>query len=134
MTTAPHTPQQNVIPERRNRHILEVTRALLHHASLPKNYWSFAVQTSTYLINRIPSLVHSATSPFEVLFHHKPNYRKLRIFGCICFPWLHPYQQGKIKIFVQTMHIHRLFHESKCLSLLRSGNWPSLHFPACKIF
>lgn len=61
-----------------------------------KKFWSFAVQTATYLINHTPSSVHSATSPFEVLFRRKPNYRKLRIFGCICFLWLRPYQLGKL--------------------------------------
>ncbi|XP_043725671.1 uncharacterized protein LOC122672240 [Telopea speciosissima] len=49
------TPQQNGVAERKNRHLLEVTRALLFSGQLPKSYWSDAVLTSCYLINRLPS-------------------------------------------------------------------------------
>lgn len=34
-TTCPHTPQQNGVAERKNRHILETARALLLGASVP---------------------------------------------------------------------------------------------------
>lgn len=43
LTTAPHTPQQNDVSEWRNKHILEVGRALLHHANLPPKFWTFAL-------------------------------------------------------------------------------------------
>ena len=36
------------------------------------------------------------TSPFEKLFHTPPNYAKLRVFGCLCFPWLRPYTRNKL--------------------------------------
>lgn len=96
LTTAPHTPQQNGIVERRNRHVLEVSRALLHFASLPPSYWSFAVQTAVYLINLMPTSLLSKRSPFQLLFGTVPNYTKLRVFGCLCFPWLRPYFPGKL--------------------------------------
>lgn len=96
LTTAPHTPQQNEISERRNRHILEISRALLHHASLPPECWSFAIQTAVYLINKMPTPVLGKRSPFQALFRTSPNYTKLRIFGCLCFPWLRPYIPRKL--------------------------------------
>lgn len=34
----PHTPQRVTIVERRHRHIVETTKALLHEASLPSNF------------------------------------------------------------------------------------------------
>lgn len=77
LTTAPHTPQQNGIVERRNRHILDVTRALLHHSRLPLKFWSFAAQTAIYLINRMPTSILQGKSPFAVLFQRSPNYLKL---------------------------------------------------------
>ena len=37
--TCVDTPQQNGVAERKNRHLLKVTRALLFQMSVPKSYW-----------------------------------------------------------------------------------------------
>jgi transposase InsO family protein len=50
-TTAPHTPQQNGVSERRHRHIVETGTTLLSHANLPSYFWSYAFAVATYLIN-----------------------------------------------------------------------------------
>jgi transposase InsO family protein len=63
-----HTPQQNGVAERKNRHLLEVTRALLFQMNVPKLFWSDAVLTACYLINRMPSSVLNGKSPHSVLF------------------------------------------------------------------
>lgn len=52
-----NTPQQNKVAERKNSHLLAITRAFLFHQSIPKNYWGEAVLTATYIINRLPSRV-----------------------------------------------------------------------------
>jgi transposase InsO family protein len=85
-TIAPHTPQQNGTVERRHRHIVDTSMALLHHASAPSTYWTYALATTVYLINRLPTILHSRQSPFEILFGRVPDYHKLRIFGCQCYP------------------------------------------------
>jgi histone deacetylase 1/2 len=96
-TTAPHTPQQNGTVERRHRHIVDTGMALLHHASAPSTYWTYALATAVYLINRLPTILHSRNSPFEVLFGWVPDYNKLRTFGCQCYPWLVPYRANKFQ-------------------------------------
>ena len=41
-TTAPHTPQQNGVSERRHRHLVETGLTLLHNAHLDFSYWPFS--------------------------------------------------------------------------------------------
>ena len=62
--TPPYTPEHNGTSERRHRHIVEIGLALLHTASLPISYWSYAFQTAVYLINRLPTSVLKFQSPF----------------------------------------------------------------------
>ena len=83
--TAPYSPQQNGIVERRNRTLLEMTRSLLKHVSLPLHLWGEAVRHATYLINRVGTKALTDQTPYEVLKGRKPNIEHLRIFGCKCY-------------------------------------------------
>ena len=47
-----HTPQQNRVAESKNRHILEVARAMMNEKNLSKSYWYEAANTAIYLMNR----------------------------------------------------------------------------------
>jgi transposase InsO family protein len=67
-TTCIYTPQQNGVSERKNRHLLEMTRNLLFQNNVPKIFWSEGVLTATYLINRLPSVILYFKSPLEILF------------------------------------------------------------------
>ena len=69
---------------------------LLAQSFLPSKYWSFAFQTSVYLINLLPAKLLNFQSPLQVLFHKIPNYHHLRVFGCLCFPSLRPYNHHKL--------------------------------------
>ena len=72
-TSCPYTPQQNGVAERKNRHLMEVARSMMFQANVPKRFWSDAVATSCYLINRIPTKILHDQSPFEALNKYKPS-------------------------------------------------------------
>lgn len=66
-TACTYTPQQNGVAERKNRHLIEVTRAIMFAKQVPKFYWGEAILTATYLINRLPSRILSFQTPVDVL-------------------------------------------------------------------
>ncbi|KAJ9568575.1 LOW QUALITY PROTEIN: hypothetical protein OSB04_004541 [Centaurea solstitialis] len=80
------TPAQNGVDERKNRHLLEVARALLFQMTVPKPFWADAIATACFLINRMPSSVLHGEIPMSVLV---PGQRLFpiepKIFGCSCF-------------------------------------------------
>ena len=71
-------PQQNGVAERKNRHLLEVARALLFQMFIPKSYWGEVVLTATYLINRLPSRVLNGVSPTQLMTTFYPSVYNTR--------------------------------------------------------
>ncbi|KAH9769280.1 Integrase catalytic domain-containing protein [Citrus sinensis] len=53
--TAPRTPQQNGVAERRNITVLDMVRYMLSYSSLPISFWGLALETIVYLLNLVPS-------------------------------------------------------------------------------
>ena len=96
--SCPYTPEQNDLAERKHRHLIETTITLLQHAKIPTGFWSYAVHTAAYLINRMPSVVLQNKSPYEVLFHTIPVVSHLRVFGCACYPLLQPCHAHKLQL------------------------------------
>ncbi|CAN1216395.1 Retrovirus-related Pol polyprotein from transposon RE1 [Linum perenne] len=83
--SCPGVSEQNGLVERKHRHILDLTRAILIQSQVPPQFWVEAIRTVVYLVNRQPTLVLNNLSPFEVLFSRPPDYSRLRVFGCTCF-------------------------------------------------
>ena len=83
--------------ERHHKHLVETGLTLLHQAKVPPKFWPYAFKTTVYLINHLPTHILNYSSPFEALFHRKPNYHKLKVFGSLCFPWLKPYTSNKLE-------------------------------------
>ena len=62
--TAPYTPQQNRVSERKNWTIMEMVRCMLHEKGLPKEYWAEATNTAVFLLNRLPTKAVNGKTPF----------------------------------------------------------------------
>ncbi|KAE8655314.1 Coatomer subunit epsilon-1 [Hibiscus syriacus] len=75
MITCPHTSQHNGVVERKHRHIIDTTLTLLAQSAVPFKYWSYAVLTAVYLINRLPANLLGGISSFEKLYDssHTPG-------------------------------------------------------------
>ncbi|KAJ9542010.1 LOW QUALITY PROTEIN: hypothetical protein OSB04_028516 [Centaurea solstitialis] len=99
-TTCPHTPEQNGVSERKNRILLEITRALLIESQVPKSFWPEALVTAVYLINRLPTKILKSKTPLQTLTEYTkpPSVLTLepRIFGCTVFVHIPKSYRSKI--------------------------------------
>jgi len=96
-----NAPQQNGIAERRNGLLLDITRSLLFHKKVPKQYWGEAVLTAAHLSNRMPSRILNFKSPLDTLRNFFPIFEisnKLvpRIFGSVAYVHIHSQNRGKL--------------------------------------
>nr|GEV00674.1 hypothetical protein [Tanacetum cinerariifolium] len=95
--SAPRTPQQNGVVERRNRTLVEVARTMLTFANLQLFLWDGAIATACFTQNR--SIIHKRfdKTPYELMNKRKPNIKFFRVFGCRCY-LLNDYEDvGKLK-------------------------------------
>ena len=80
--TAPYSPQQNGIAERKNRTLKEMVSAMLISSGLHQNLWGEAILSANYLLNKIPRKEKDET-PYELWMGRKPSYKFLRVWGCL---------------------------------------------------
>ncbi|GJW91798.1 retrovirus-related pol polyprotein from transposon TNT 1-94 [Tanacetum coccineum] len=83
--SAPRTPQSNGVVERKNRTLQEISRTMLNEQSLPQNFWCNAVDTSTYILNRILIRAILGKTLYELMRGRKPTLDYFRVFGSKCF-------------------------------------------------
>nr|GEV59244.1 zinc finger, CCHC-type [Tanacetum cinerariifolium] len=77
-TTAPYTPQQNGISERKNKVLKEMVNSMLSYSGLSQGFWGEAMLTACYLLNKVKGIEcifvgyaeHSKAFRFFVI---KPN-------------------------------------------------------------
>ena len=70
---APRAPQKNGVVERKNRSFEELAMTMLNDTSLPKYFWTDAVNTTSYVLN-------------DVFFKGKRIVlTHLKVSGCKCF-------------------------------------------------
>ena len=87
--------------ERKNKHLLEVARALMFTRNVPKIYFTNVVLTATNLINCTPSKAIDMKNPIDVLKCHFLSvnvfdYLPLKIFGFVAFVHIHSRERSEL--------------------------------------
>jgi hypothetical protein len=101
-----YTPQQNGVAERMNKTLLERTRAMLKAAGLGKPFWTEAVNTTCYVINRSPSTAIEMKTSMEMWTRKPADYSRLHIFG------------SSVHVMYNTQEVSKLDSKSrKCVFL-----------------
>ena len=67
--------------ERRNRTLLDMVRSMMSLTDLPLSFWGYALETTTFMLNRAPSTSIEMT-PYELWFGKKPKLLFLKVWGC----------------------------------------------------
>ncbi|GJS79465.1 retrovirus-related pol polyprotein from transposon TNT 1-94 [Tanacetum coccineum] len=83
--SALRTPQSNGVVERKNRTLQKMSKTMLNEQSLPQKFWCNAIDTSTYILNRILIRAILGKTPYEILRGRKPTLDYFRVFGSKCF-------------------------------------------------
>jgi hypothetical protein len=83
--SSPYTPQQNGVVERKNRTLLDMARTMLDEYKTPDRFWTEAINTACYSINRLYLHRILKKTSYELLTGKKPNVSYFRVFGSKCF-------------------------------------------------
>ncbi|GKA24469.1 retrovirus-related pol polyprotein from transposon TNT 1-94 [Tanacetum coccineum] len=81
----PRTPQSNGIVERKNHTLQEMSRTMLNKQSILQKFWCNAVDTSTYILNRILIRPILGKTPYKILRGRKPTLDYYKVFGSKCY-------------------------------------------------
>ena len=93
--TAPYTPQQNGLAERKNRTLTDMINSMIISANVPTYLWGEALLAACHIQNRITSK-KTHVSPYEVWNGRKPNLEYLRVWGCLSFYRSHDPKRSKL--------------------------------------
>jgi hypothetical protein len=83
--SAPYTPQQNGIIERKNHTLIEVARTMLDEYKTPDSFWAEAINTACRAASRLYLHRYLNKAPYEIITGKNPSVHYLRVFGCKCF-------------------------------------------------
>jgi len=76
--TNTNTSQENRVVEQLNRTILEMTRTILLESKLLKSFWTFAVNYTQEILNRLPSqALPDEIIPYQAFHLKKPSVSHL---------------------------------------------------------
>ncbi len=80
-----YSPQHNGIVERKNKHIVEIARAMLNEKNLPNYFWVEVVATVVYIMNQTPIATVHGMTPKKNSQGRNPSVSHLKVFSCIAY-------------------------------------------------
>jgi hypothetical protein len=83
--SAPYTPQQNGVVERKNRTLIDMARTMLGEYKTPERFWSKAVNAACDAINWLYLHRLLKKMSYELLTGNKPNVSYFCVFGSKCY-------------------------------------------------
>jgi transposase InsO family protein len=83
--SAPYTPQQNGMVERKNRSLIDMARTMLGEYKTPERFWLEAVNTACHAINRLYLQCLLKKTSYELLTGNKHNVSYFHVFGSKCY-------------------------------------------------
>ena len=92
----PYSPNQNGIAERADRTIVECSRTMLEHASLPRKFWAEAVVHAARIRNHFFCPRDRSKTSHEMLTGQIPDVAYFRVFGCL--GWYHVPKERRKKL------------------------------------
>jgi hypothetical protein len=128
--SAPRTPQQNGVVERKNRVLQEMARVMLLSNNVPRNLWAEAINTACYIGNRVFLRPGTRNTSYELWKGKRPNVSYFHTFGSKCYILNDRDQLGKFDaksdegIFIGyalNSRAYRVFNK-KTLSVMESSN------------
>jgi hypothetical protein len=79
--SAPYTPQQNEVVERKNRTLIEMARTMLDEYKTSDWFWAEAINTTCHAINRLYLNKLLKKTSYKLLTGNKLNVSYFRVFG-----------------------------------------------------
>nr|GFA34421.1 ribonuclease H-like domain-containing protein [Tanacetum cinerariifolium] len=76
------TLQQNRLVERKNKTLIEAARTMLANSKLPTMFWTEAVRTDCYVLNRVLVISPHNKTPYSLLTGNIPFVSHFKPFGC----------------------------------------------------
>ena len=74
----PGTPQHNGVSECHSRTLFDIVQPMMSLTDLPLSFWGYALETTTFKLNRAPSK-SVETTPYELWFGKKPKLSFLKV-------------------------------------------------------
>nr|GEX82571.1 hypothetical protein [Tanacetum cinerariifolium] len=75
-------PTENRVAERKNRTLIEIARTMLAVSKLPTIFWTEAVRTTCYVLNRVSVTNPHNKTPYALLTGKIPFVSHFKPFGC----------------------------------------------------
>jgi len=76
--------------------VMEMSRCILFEKKLPRFLWAEAIDTSIYLLNRLPTNSVQSRTPLKAWSSVRPTAKHLKVFGSLCYFHMPSAKRGKL--------------------------------------